>query len=108
MPPSEPDIAALVDRARAANPTLSADTAAISAAKSRSSLADKAWYPDLTIGGGPLIQTNNRPVASRRPSASTSRSPGDVKRPGSTRLRRGWVRRNRNTRRLSRKSRRAG
>ena len=62
MPAAEPVLAALVDRARAANPSLSANSAAIAAARSRSSLADKAWYPDLTIGGGPLIQTNNRPV----------------------------------------------
>jgi outer membrane protein TolC len=52
----------LVERARAANPSLSAGNAAIAAARSRSSLADKAWYPDLTIGGGPLIPTNNRPI----------------------------------------------
>jgi outer membrane protein TolC len=51
-----------MDRARAANPALSADNAAITAARTRSALADKAWYPDLTVGGGPLIQTNNRPV----------------------------------------------
>ncbi|MEA2753868.1 MAG: outer membrane protein heavy metal efflux system [Aliidongia sp.] len=62
MPAVEPVLAILLDRARAANPTLSADSAAIEAAKSRSGLADKAWYPDLMIGGGPLIQTNNRPV----------------------------------------------
>jgi outer membrane protein TolC len=62
MPATEPIVADLVDRARAANPTLAAGTAAIVAAKSRSSLADKAWLPDVTVGGGPLIQTNNRPV----------------------------------------------
>ncbi|MDB5363172.1 MAG: Transporter [Rhodospirillales bacterium] len=62
MPAAEPIVAGLVDRARAANPTLAAGTAAIAAAKSRSSLADKAWLPDVTVGGGPLIQTNNRPV----------------------------------------------
>jgi cobalt-zinc-cadmium efflux system outer membrane protein len=62
MPPTEPVLGALMDRARAVNPTLSASNAAIAAARSRSSLADKAWYPDVTIGGGPLIQTNNRPV----------------------------------------------
>lgn len=62
MPTGEPVLATLVDRASAANPTLSANNAAIAAARSRSSLADKAWYPDLTIGSGPLIQTNNRPV----------------------------------------------
>ena len=62
MPATELIVADLVDRARAANPTLAAGTAAIVAAKSRSSLADKAWLPDVTVGGGPLIQTNNRPV----------------------------------------------
>jgi outer membrane protein, heavy metal efflux system len=60
MPAGDPNAASLLDRARTANPTLSASNAAIAAARSRSSLADKAWYPDLTIGGGPLIQTNNR------------------------------------------------
>jgi len=62
MPAGEPVLAVLVDRATASNPTLSMNNAAITAARSRSSLADKAWYPDLTIGGGPLIQTNDRPV----------------------------------------------
>ncbi|HZX82574.1 MAG TPA: TolC family protein [Reyranella sp.] len=62
MPATEPVLAALVDRARAANPSLSASTAAIAAATSRSKLADKAWYPDLTVGAGPLIQTNDMPV----------------------------------------------
>jgi outer membrane protein TolC len=62
LPAIEPDVASLLDRARTANPTLSASSAAIAAAKSRSKLADKAWLPDVTVGGGPLIQTNNRPV----------------------------------------------
>ena len=62
MPAKEPILAALVERAQAVNPTLAASNAAIAAARSRSSLAAKAWYPDLTIGGGPLIQTNNQPV----------------------------------------------
>jgi outer membrane protein, heavy metal efflux system len=62
MPATEPVLALLVDRARAANPTLSASNAAVAAARTRSTLADKAWYPDLTVGAGPLIQTNNRPV----------------------------------------------
>ncbi len=57
-----PAIGVLLDRARAANPTLSSQGAAISAARTRSTLADRAWYPDITVGGGPLIQTNNRPV----------------------------------------------
>jgi outer membrane protein, heavy metal efflux system len=62
MPAAEPVLTALVDRARTVNPTLSASNAAVAAARSRSSLADKAWYPDVTIGGGLLIQTNNRPA----------------------------------------------
>ncbi|MET1027304.1 MAG: TolC family protein, partial [Dongiaceae bacterium] len=53
LPATPPVLAALVERARAGNPNLSAGNAAIAAAKSRSDLADKAWYPDLTIGAGP-------------------------------------------------------
>ena len=60
LPIATPGVGALVDRARGANPTLTASTAAISAARSRSDLADKAWYPDVTVGAGPVIQTNNR------------------------------------------------
>jgi outer membrane protein TolC len=59
---AEPIPADLLDRARAANPTLSAGSAAIAAARTRSTLADKAWYPDLTVGAGPIIQTNDQPV----------------------------------------------
>jgi outer membrane protein TolC len=62
MPSPAPRLDALLGRARVANPTLSANTAEIAAARTRSTLADKAWYPDLTVGAGPLIQTNNRPV----------------------------------------------
>lgn len=62
MPSAEPLLGPLVDRARAANATLSADTAAVAAARTRSTLADKAWYPDINVGAGPLVQTNNRPV----------------------------------------------
>jgi len=62
MPAAEPVIAALVERARAGNPALLTSTAAIAAARVRSTLADKAWYPDVTVGAGPLVQTNNRPV----------------------------------------------
>jgi len=62
IPKTEPDLASLVERARAGNPTLASNTAAVAAARTRSTLADKAWYPDVTLGAGPLIQTNNRPV----------------------------------------------
>ena len=62
IPATEPAIKILVERARAANPTLFASHAAVEAARTRSTLADKAWYPDVTIGAGPLIQTNHQPV----------------------------------------------
>ncbi len=62
IPAAEPALEMLVERARAANPTLAASTATIEAARTRSTLAEKAWYPDVTVGAGPLIQTNNRPV----------------------------------------------
>ena len=62
VPDAEPALERLVERARAVNPTLAASTATIEAARTRSTLADKAWYPDVTLGAGPLIQTNNRPV----------------------------------------------
>jgi outer membrane protein, heavy metal efflux system len=54
--------AVLIERSLGGNPTLSASNAAIAAARTRSALADKAWYPDVTIGAGPLFQTNNQPV----------------------------------------------
>ena len=62
VPAAMPALDVLVGRARAANPTLAASTATIDAARTRSTLADKAWYPDVTVGAGPLIQTNDRPV----------------------------------------------
>jgi outer membrane protein TolC len=61
-PAREPALEILVERARASNPTLAASTATIEAARTRSTLADRAWYPDVTVGAGPLIQTNNRAV----------------------------------------------
>ncbi|WP_428378137.1 TolC family protein [Lichenicoccus sp.] len=62
IPAAEPALEMLVERAQAANPTLAASTATIEAARTRSTLADKAWYPDVTVGAGPLVPTNNRPV----------------------------------------------
>lgn len=59
---TEPVLGVLLERARNANPVLSAGDAEIAAARARQTLADKAWYPDLTIGAGPLIQTNHQPV----------------------------------------------
>ncbi len=62
LPTAGLTLAALLERARAGNPNVSAQAAEMVAARTRSTLADKAWYPDVTVGAGPLIQTNNRPV----------------------------------------------
>ncbi|MGH6847871.1 MAG: TolC family protein [Methylocella sp.] len=51
----------LLERARGGSPALSASGAEVDAARTRTALAEKASYPDLTVGAGPLIQTNNRP-----------------------------------------------
>jgi outer membrane protein, heavy metal efflux system len=61
VPSTKLTIATLVERARAGSPSLAASGAEVSAARSRAALAAKAWYPDLTVGAGPLVQTNNRP-----------------------------------------------
>jgi cobalt-zinc-cadmium efflux system outer membrane protein len=50
-----------MERARGGRPALAASGAEVDAARTRTALAEKAWYPDLTVGAGPLIQTNNRP-----------------------------------------------
>jgi outer membrane protein, heavy metal efflux system len=59
--PANLAIASLVERARGGSPALAASGAEVNAAQVRNALAEKAWYPDLTVGAGPLIQTNNRP-----------------------------------------------
>jgi len=53
--------ASLVERARGGSPSLAASGAEVGAAQARAALAEKARYPDLTVGAGPLVQTNNRP-----------------------------------------------
>ena len=60
VPAGDLAIASLVERARE-SPALAASGAEVDAARTRAALAEKAWYPDLTVGAGPLIQTNNRP-----------------------------------------------
>jgi hypothetical protein len=57
--------ASLMERARGSSPALAASGAEVDAARTRTALAEKAWYPDLTVGAGPLIQTNNRPAGYR-------------------------------------------
>jgi outer membrane protein, heavy metal efflux system len=61
VPAADIAIAQLVERARGGSPALAASGAEVDAARTRTALAEKAWYPDLTVGAGPLIQTNNRP-----------------------------------------------
>ncbi len=61
VPAADLAIASLVERARGGSPALAASGAEVDAARTRTALAEKAWYPDLTVGAGPLIQTNNRP-----------------------------------------------
>jgi cobalt-zinc-cadmium efflux system outer membrane protein len=61
VPATDLAIASLVERARGGSPALAASGAEVDAARTRTALAEKAWYPDLTVGAGPLIQTNNRP-----------------------------------------------
>lgn len=60
LPTEDAAVSTLIDRARGDSPALASDSAEIDSARARQTLADKAWYPDVTIGAGPLIQTNNR------------------------------------------------
>jgi len=58
MPSVMPGIETLLERARGSNGTLQANTAEIAAAQTQRRLADRAWYPDVTVGAGPIVQTN--------------------------------------------------
>ena len=97
LPGSDPVLSELVDLAHAANSTLSSGNAAIAAAKLRRNLADKSWYPDLTVGGGPLIQTNNRSTGFAATVGLNIPVPWGRESSGSSRQRRNWERRSRNT-----------
>jgi outer membrane protein, heavy metal efflux system len=48
---------ALMERARSANPALKAQDAAIAAASGTKALADKSWYPDVTVGVSAMAQS---------------------------------------------------
>ncbi|MGH6839696.1 MAG: TolC family protein [Methylocella sp.] len=61
VPAADLATASLLERARGGSPALGASGAEVDAARARTALAEKAWYPDLTVGAGPLMQTNNRP-----------------------------------------------
>jgi len=53
--------APLLERARTANPGLQATTAAIAGAQSSRDLAEKSWYPDITVSAGAIDRTGNGP-----------------------------------------------
>jgi outer membrane protein, heavy metal efflux system len=61
LPEAEPPLATLIDRARAANPRLFTGAAEIRSAASQRELAEKAWYPNVTLGAG-AIQRDNGPA----------------------------------------------
>ena len=61
LPTTDLAVAALRDRVRALNPRLSAGAAAIRGAASERQLAERAWYPDITVGAG-AIQRDNGPT----------------------------------------------
>lgn len=61
LPPTDLTVAALLDRARTANPRLASGAAAIRGAASERQLAERAWYPDVTIGAG-AVQRENGPT----------------------------------------------
>jgi outer membrane protein, heavy metal efflux system len=52
---------ALMQRARAANPSLAGHDAQIAAAAAGKQLADKSWYPDVMLKAGAIDRTGNGP-----------------------------------------------
>jgi outer membrane protein TolC len=54
LPPAEPLVVVLLDRARESNPRLFTAAAEIRGATSERELAAKAWYPDVTLGAGAI------------------------------------------------------
>src|SRR3954471_6200023 len=61
VPAVVPQTDALLDRARVANPRLFAGAAEVRSAESERQLAEKAWYPNVTLGAG-AIQRDNGPA----------------------------------------------
>ncbi len=53
LPNPLPGIDALTERVRSANPVLFAEAAQVRGAEAAQELAEKAWYPDVTVGAGP-------------------------------------------------------
>lgn len=60
-PPDRFEIARLVDRARAANPSLAANDAMVRAGERNAVLARRGWYPDVTLSVGAIDRTGNGP-----------------------------------------------
>lgn len=58
VPAVLPGIETLLDRARGGNGTLRVNSAEIEAARVQRRLAGRAWYPDVTVAAGPIVQTN--------------------------------------------------
>ncbi len=61
LPGTEPRPEILLERARVANPRLFAGAAEVRSAESERQLAEKAWYPNVTLGDG-AIQRDNGPA----------------------------------------------
>ena len=59
LPARPPSLETLLARARNANPLLFTQSAEIKAAEAERQLAAKAWYPDVTVGGGAARFDNN-------------------------------------------------
>ncbi len=51
----------LMERARAGNPSLAGGTALINSAQAGRELADKSWYPDVTLNAGAIDRGRNGP-----------------------------------------------
>jgi outer membrane protein TolC len=60
-PPAALAPAALMERARARNPSLAGGEAQIAAATAGQQLADKSWYPDVTLKAGAIGRNGNGP-----------------------------------------------
>src|SRR5207253_2427915 len=58
LPAVEPPIEVLLERARAANPRLFAGAAEVRSADSERQLAEKAWFPNVTLGAGAIQRDN--------------------------------------------------
>lgn len=62
LPARLPSMARLVEKARAGNSDLQIQASSVQAAQYRKTLSERRWYPDLTIGAGPIVQTSRGSV----------------------------------------------